>query len=104
MLTSPIYKLIRPEFCVQGCDIARACEGYITSEDTKRKSYILYIGPVSRLYTIYCMMVTSSAWKVYIRTHHIKGMMSPSCYIIIYIYICYNYIYIIYLYYDAITP
>ena len=26
---------IGPEFCVQGCDIARACEGYITSEDTK---------------------------------------------------------------------
>ena len=26
---------IGPEFCVRGCDIARACEGYITPEDTK---------------------------------------------------------------------
>ena len=52
---------IGPEFCVQGSDIARACEGYITSEDTKRGSYIQYIGPISILYTIYCMMVTSPA-------------------------------------------
>ena len=29
-----------PEFCVRGCDIARACEGYITSEDTKTR--VLY--------------------------------------------------------------
>ena len=43
--------LIGPEFCVRGCDVARACEGYITS----------YIGPISILYTIYCMMVTSPA-------------------------------------------
>ena len=50
-----------PEFCVRGCDIARACEGYITFEDTKQGSYILYIGRISILYTIYCMMVTSSA-------------------------------------------
>ena len=53
---------IGPEFCVQGYDIARACEGYITFEDTKRGSYIQYIGPISILYTIYCMMVTSPAW------------------------------------------
>ena len=52
---------IGPEFCVQGCDIAQACEGYITSEDTKQGSYIQYIGPISILYTIYCMMVTSPA-------------------------------------------
>ena len=49
---------IGPEFCVRGCDIARACEGYITSEDTKRGSYMQYIGPISILY---CMMVTSPA-------------------------------------------
>ena len=30
---------IGPDFCVQGCDIAQAREGYI-------RSYILYIGPV----------------------------------------------------------
>ena len=52
---------IGPEFCVLGCDIARACEGYITSEDTKRGSYIQYIGTISILYIIYCMMVTSPA-------------------------------------------
>ena len=33
MLTGPIYNI------------------YITFEDTKRRSYILYIGPVSMLYT-----------------------------------------------------
>ena len=49
------------EFCVLGCDIARAYEGYITSEDTKRGSYIQYIGPINILYTIYCMVVTSPA-------------------------------------------
>ena len=58
MLTGPIYKI---EFCVQGCDIARACEGYITSKDTKPGSYILYTGPVSILYTIYIIIVTSPA-------------------------------------------
>ena len=52
--------LIGPEFCARGCDIAQACDGYITSEDTKRGSYIQYIGPISILYTIYCM-VTSLA-------------------------------------------
>ena len=62
MLIGPIYiQNIGPEFCVRGCDIARACEGYITSGDTKRGSYIQYIGPISILYTIYCMMVTSPA-------------------------------------------
>ena len=62
---------IGPEFCVRGYDIARACEGYITSEDTKRGSYMQYIGPISILYTIYyydgdisCIMCT---WKVYIQ-------------------------------------
>ena len=33
MLIGPMLN-IGPEFCVRGCDIARACEGYITSEDT----------------------------------------------------------------------
>ena len=33
---------IEPEF-VSGCDIARACEGYITFEETKRGSYICSI-------------------------------------------------------------
>ena len=53
---------IGPEFCVWGCDIDRACEGYITSEDTKQGSYMQYIWPISILYTNYCMMVTSPAW------------------------------------------
>ena len=35
MLTGPIYKNIGPEFCVQGCDIAQAYEGYVTPKDTK---------------------------------------------------------------------
>ena len=52
---------IGPEFCVRGCDIARPCEGYITSEDTKRGSCIQYIGCISILYTIYVIMVTSPA-------------------------------------------
>ena len=38
-----------------------ACKGYITSEDTKRRSYMQYIGPISILYTIYCMMMTFPA-------------------------------------------
>ena len=61
MLTGPIYKIyIGPLFCVLGCDIALAGSGYITS-DTNPRSYIQYIGPISILYTIYCMMVTSPA-------------------------------------------
>ena len=52
---------VGPEFCVRGCDIARACEVYITSEETKRGSYIQYIGPISILYIIYCRMMTSAA-------------------------------------------
>ena len=52
---------IGPEFCVRGCDIAQAYEGYITSEDTKQGSYIQYTRHVSILYTIYCMMVRSPA-------------------------------------------
>ena len=36
MLIGPTYiQNIEPEFCVRGCDVARACKGYITSEDTK---------------------------------------------------------------------
>ena len=31
---------IGPDFCVRGCDIAQACDGYITSEDTKYAVYI----------------------------------------------------------------
>ena len=61
MLIGPYIQNIGPEFCVQECDIVRACEGYITSEDTKLRSYIQYFGPISILYTIYCMMVTSLA-------------------------------------------
>ena len=63
MLTGPtcIYTKYRTCVCVRGCDIARSCEGYITSEDTKRGYYMQYIGPISILYTIYCMMVTSPA-------------------------------------------
>ena len=53
---------IGPEFCVWGWDMAWACKGYITSEDTKQGSYIQYIGPTSILYTIYCMMVISPKW------------------------------------------
>ena len=52
---------VGPLFCVLGCDIALAGPGYITSEDTKQGSYMQCIGPVSILYTIYCMMVTSPA-------------------------------------------
>ena len=40
MLTDPIYL----SFVSKGCDIARACEGYITFEDTKQGSY--NIGPL----------------------------------------------------------
>ena len=47
------------EFCVRGCDIARACEGYITSEDTKRGSYIQYIGPISILYGSFQIISTN---------------------------------------------
>ena len=39
-------------FCVLGCSIALAGSGYITSLDTKLRSYILYIGPISILYNI----------------------------------------------------
>ena len=58
---------IGPEFCVQGCDIARACE--ITSDDTvgKRGSYIQYIGPFSILYTIYDISCIVCKCKVYIQ-------------------------------------
>ena len=48
-------------FYVKGCGIPQAYNGYITSEDTKQRSYIQYIGPFSIPYTIYCMMVTSPA-------------------------------------------
>ena len=62
MLTGPYIQNIGPEFCVQGCDIARACKGYITSEDTKRGSYIQYIGLINILYAVsYSMMGTSPA-------------------------------------------
>ena len=44
---------IGPSFCVLGCDIALAGLGYITSSDTKLRSYILYIGPVSILYILH---------------------------------------------------
>ena len=77
-----IIQNIGPELvCVRGCDIARACEGYITSEDTKQGSYMKYTGPISILHTIYCMMVTSPAQCAhggFVCVHHIKGMMSPS--------------------------
>ena len=57
MLIGPIYKIKDLSLC----DIVRACEGYITSEGTKQGSYIQYIGPISILYTMYCMMVTPFA-------------------------------------------
>ena len=37
---------IGPQICIRGCVIAQTCEGYITSKDTKRASYIHYIGPI----------------------------------------------------------
>ena len=40
-------------FCVLECDIALAGSGYITSSNTKLRSYILYIGPISILYNIH---------------------------------------------------
>ena len=61
---------IGPLFCVLGYDIAFAGSGYITSPDTKRGSYILYIGPAGVVYYIYILCI--------------------------YIYIIYNYIYIYY--------
>ena len=39
MLTGPIYKNIGPEFCVRGCDIARAC----TMHEMSPSYNILYI-------------------------------------------------------------
>ena len=50
---------------VLGCYIALAGSGYITSLDTKLRCYI---GPVSVLYTIYCMMVRSPAWCTHRRS------------------------------------
>ena len=49
---------IAPDFRVRKCDIALAGSGYIRSEDTNIRSYILYIhvGPVRIIYSI---MVTS---------------------------------------------
>ena len=55
------HTLSRTRVFVRVCDIAQACEGYILSSDTKQGSYIQYIGPISILYTIYCMIVTSPA-------------------------------------------
>ena len=55
ILYSMLCTKYRPAFCIQGCDIARACEGYIISEDTNRGSYMQYIRPISILYTIYCI-------------------------------------------------
>ena len=64
MLKGPLILNIRPGFCaVQGCDIARSCEGYITSEDTKLRSFTQYIGPLSLIHIIYCMVMTSSCGK-----------------------------------------
>ena len=65
--------------------IARACEGYITFEDTKRGSYMQYIGPISILYTIYCMMVT--VYIQYIDSPHQRDDVTIILYIYIYIYI-----------------
>ena len=45
--------LTGPSFCVLGFDIALADSGYITSLDTKLRSYILYIGLVSILYILH---------------------------------------------------
>ena len=84
MLTGPIYKIQDLNFFVQRCDIARACEGYITSEDTKWGSYMRYIGPVSILYT--CIL-----YYIYM---YIYIIIIIYIYIYIYIYVC-VYIYII---------
>ena len=48
-LTGLIYKNIDPRFSVRGCDIARACKGYITFEDTKPRVILWYIRTVSVL-------------------------------------------------------
>ena len=57
---------IEPDICVRGYDIARACEGYIRSVDTKVRSYIFFnTGPVRILYTIYSIMVTSLIQTIY---------------------------------------
>ena len=102
MLIGPYIQNIGPEFCVRGCDIARAC-----------KTRVLYSVYRTYLHTIYnilydgdisCIVYTEwsdrsilknidlllGLYTIY-RPHHIKGMMSPS-YIYIYIYI---YMYVI---------
>ena len=58
-LSSTLYSdhtVIIPEFCFQGCYIAQVCEGYITSEDTKQRSYIFVYRPLIVLYKLYCMI------------------------------------------------
>ena len=50
-----LYTNIGLEVCVQGCDIARACEGYITSLDTNQRPIIT--GHVSILYTIHIIII-----------------------------------------------
>ena len=78
---------IGPEVCIRGKYIARACEGYIFSEDTNFRSYILYItqfGVLYNIYIIWCHLLHSvhmeGLYTIY-KIHHIKGMMSPSYYI-----------------------
>ena len=44
---------IGPSFRVLGCDIALAGWSHIMSSDTKLRSYILYIRPVSILYILH---------------------------------------------------
>ena len=54
---------IGPSFCVLRCDIALAGSGYITSLDTKLRSYILYIGPISILYNIHIYIYTCISYN-----------------------------------------
>ena len=76
-LTGLIYKNIDPRFSVQGCDIARACEGYITSEDTKPRFYIvLYKNCKCTIYNILYadrLKIHRSIYKN-IRPNHIKRL------------------------------
>ena len=49
--------MVTSSVCVLGCDVALTGLGYITSSDTKLRSYILYIGPVSILYVLHTMLL-----------------------------------------------
>ena len=72
MLIDPIG----PLFCVLECDIALS--GYITSLDTKLRSYILYIGPINILYILHIYIYRI---KYNIRAEQRSDLMKPQeCY------------------------